>query len=377
MENRAGIIDARNERNYGIDSLRIVSMFMVVLVHLLGHGGLAESVEKYSLEFFIVYLLGYAAKCSVDCFVLISGYVGIFAKHRYSSLAQLWLKVLFYSVGITLIFELLRPEVVGKKNLILSFFPILSNQYWYFTSYFFLFLFMPFLNAAINNVGRKRLLLTLSVIVLLTSVVYPLTMAAAGSDYLRLSGGYSVLWFMILYLVGAYIRKYGFLRNVRRIWFILSFVVSVILTLGSKLAIGFFSMRIFSTVKYDSLYTHYQSVTILISALSLLLIFERTDFKGVWRKIIAAISPLSFGVYLIHDNNLIRENLIKDRFAGMAEYPAVVMALSITASALCVFAVCIGIDGIRELLFRVLGVRSRLERLEERLRKRIGNRKAV
>ena len=33
------------ERNYGIDFLRIISMFMIVILHILGNGGILASVQ--------------------------------------------------------------------------------------------------------------------------------------------------------------------------------------------------------------------------------------------------------------------------------------------------------------------------------------------
>ena len=46
-----------NKRNYGIDSLRILSMFYVVILHTLGHGGLLESVKDGTNQFILVWTL--------------------------------------------------------------------------------------------------------------------------------------------------------------------------------------------------------------------------------------------------------------------------------------------------------------------------------
>lgn len=40
-----------NVRNYGIDALRILSMFMVLVLHVLGAGGVMENCEPFSISY--------------------------------------------------------------------------------------------------------------------------------------------------------------------------------------------------------------------------------------------------------------------------------------------------------------------------------------
>ncbi|MCR5648942.1 MAG: acyltransferase, partial [Oscillospiraceae bacterium] len=63
------------ERNHGVDLLRIVSMLMVVVLHILGQGGLLDAVSAPSLRHTLCWLLLAAAYCAVDCYAMISGYV--------------------------------------------------------------------------------------------------------------------------------------------------------------------------------------------------------------------------------------------------------------------------------------------------------------
>ena len=41
----------RQTRNYGIDALRILSMLMIVILHVLKHGGVLDSTETFSVEY--------------------------------------------------------------------------------------------------------------------------------------------------------------------------------------------------------------------------------------------------------------------------------------------------------------------------------------
>ena len=90
-------------RNYGIDALRLFSMFLVVILHVLGRGGILGATNGGKL--FVCMILETAAFCSVDCFALISGYVSYSGEEkpfRYSKYIHLWLQVVFYSFGFTI-----------------------------------------------------------------------------------------------------------------------------------------------------------------------------------------------------------------------------------------------------------------------------------
>lgn len=62
-----------NNRNIGLDALRIISMMMVLALHYLGKGGLLErnTSEIYNVIYLLLEALSIVA---VNCFVLISGY---------------------------------------------------------------------------------------------------------------------------------------------------------------------------------------------------------------------------------------------------------------------------------------------------------------
>ena len=79
-------------RNYGIDLLRIVSMNMIVMLHVLGIGSFLDNVEGITIEYATMWFLETASLCAVNCFALISGYVGFGRKFKLSKLMQLWIE---------------------------------------------------------------------------------------------------------------------------------------------------------------------------------------------------------------------------------------------------------------------------------------------
>lgn len=126
-------------RNYGIDLLRIVSMYMVVVLHILNFGGVLQSTDFLSMQHKVAMLLEVFCYCAVNIYALISGYVGIDLNFTLDNIKKNWHIVLFYSISISALFMIIRPGSVTVKEMILSFFPVLTGKYWYFSSYVLLF----------------------------------------------------------------------------------------------------------------------------------------------------------------------------------------------------------------------------------------------
>ena len=62
-----------SQRNYGIDLLRLVLMYMVCLLHTLGQGGLLQAAAPGSAGFALLWLLEVLASCAVDGVAVESG----------------------------------------------------------------------------------------------------------------------------------------------------------------------------------------------------------------------------------------------------------------------------------------------------------------
>ena len=71
------------ERNLGIDLLRIISMLMIVVLHVLKKGGILENAEVNSAHYYVAWVLEALCIGAVNCYALISGYVGVNSKIKY------------------------------------------------------------------------------------------------------------------------------------------------------------------------------------------------------------------------------------------------------------------------------------------------------
>ena len=93
-------MEVSTKRNLGLDLLRMVSMLGVVELHVLGQQGVLASATPLSPDYMTAWLLETAAFCAVNCYALISGYVGIFGRFHYSSLALIWCQAAWYTLLI-------------------------------------------------------------------------------------------------------------------------------------------------------------------------------------------------------------------------------------------------------------------------------------
>jgi len=149
-----------DKRNYGIDLLRIVAMFFIVILHSLGQGGLLSNLSLTSFQYKSVWLLEIIAFCAVDIFALISGYVSYKeedTKVKYSSYFVLWFEVVFYGLLITGIFNIIDPKIVSISSYTKVIFPVYHGLYWYFTAYTGLYILMPLINKGIRNCSNETL----------------------------------------------------------------------------------------------------------------------------------------------------------------------------------------------------------------------------
>lgn len=93
----------KTERNMGIELLRIVSMVMIVILHGLSHGGVREGTQGLGIHEQLAWLLTALCFGAVLLYALITGYLYMSVKHRWYRFGELWLQVLFYSVGVYLL----------------------------------------------------------------------------------------------------------------------------------------------------------------------------------------------------------------------------------------------------------------------------------
>lgn len=339
----------KQPRNYGIDLLRIVSMFMIVMLHTLGHGGALKGADPATVHYKLLWHLESGAYCAVNCFALVSGYVGLSSRFKLSGIVQLWLQVVFYHAIFTVVWALVENRPVDPA---LALMPVKNNAYWYYTAYFGISFFTPLVNKAVENLDKKTALLCAAGAVLLFSV-YP---TLAGKDIFKLDGGYHVLWLLVIYLLGAVLRRHAPLERWGKAAWALVYLAMVGLSWGMLMLRNRTGLQLVNLIQYTS-------PTILLAAVALLMLFSKISMAGRGQKWIALVSPLTFGVYLIHDSLFIRNTFIKGSLAAVSAAAVPVMIGKVLCFACAVFVGCLVIEWLRGALFKALRVKELVNKI--------------
>ena len=338
-------------RNWGVDLLRILSMFMVVVLHVLGQGGILVAQVPFDYGWVLCWTLESACFCAVNCFGIISGYVSRAVTLSIRACFFRWAQVAFYSVLLTILIGVIFPNTLSVRQLLGSFFPVATQKYWYFTAYFALMFFTPFLNQLLNMLNPQKtdhLIITIFMLLCL----FPLL---AGRDLYYLRGGYTFLWLCALYLLGGCFRQRHYHNLLSQSFLMLGYILCVLITVGSKVLSTLFHNRFqYSMAQLDYLFT-YTSPTVLGAAVFLFLLFRDISIRRIIAiRMLKFCSPLSFGVYLIHTHPSVWNNLLSNRFSIFANYSSLLCVILVLLSAVTIFFVCILVDFLRYALFHRL-----------------------
>lgn len=361
-----------NKRNEGIDLLRCLAMLMVLVLHLFNHGGVNRALTQGSTGYNLAYLIYTLCFCSVNCYALISGYVGVTARHRWRNILQHWLVVVFYAVLLALVMPVIRPDV-ARRPLIAAFFPVIHRYYWYFTAYFALFFLMPLLNKGVKAMTRaeaRRLVLSILAVFSGLSILPYINLlnSFATEDIFLLGNGLSLLWLMVMYIVGACVKVHDLGKSISAWKLAAGLAVSVLAAWCFKLVVEQDVPLPTRDLLDANTLRYYQSPAMVIASLCLLLLFSRRQtLPTIPGRIVRFIAPSAFSVYLIHEHSMVRSGLISGQFSTLAADAPLVMIGKVLLCAVLIYMVCILLDLARRMLFRLLHVRQGIDWAADRL----------
>lgn len=179
------------------------------------------------------------------------------------------------------------------------------------------------------------------------------------------SAGYSVSWLAFLYLVGGYISYYGISHKIRIRKSALLFIGFTSATWLSKMILDYMSYHYLGEVRFGMWLYTYTSPTVLGAAIALLLCFANCKIKHV--KMISILSPLTFGVFLIHTNKILLEKLCGVFIGDISQMHWIFVIPSVLFGAICVFLICGLIEYLRLLLVKKIRLKESVLALEEKI----------
>ncbi|MDO5563795.1 MAG: acyltransferase [Eubacteriales bacterium] len=283
-----------SNRLTNIDLLKIIASFMVVLLHI--NLMFIFNYKANDYEGILLWILEFIALPSVNIFALVSGYVFYDKKFKWERLIEIWIIAFIYNFIFVLISEQKNFSSLDIHFIIKLFTPIITQNFWYVSSYFSLMFFIPILNLGIQNEDKKTFL-----IFAVLSLVFFSIISYYNKDIFNMANGSSLIWLMIMYIIGAGIHKFNIEKEIQKKWLILLYILSLIFMeiyfLLSHMRINNYNLDFFSDAKYLA----HNNPIIFSSSILILLIFAKIKINNHFIiKIISFLSPLTLGIYMIH-----------------------------------------------------------------------------
>lgn len=315
-------------RQSNFELCRLVSILLVILVHTT-HQTLGTQVS------FGIHLLAGFSLIGVNVFILITGYFSATPKAK--SLINLAFICLFWMlvrIGCKYLFH----QNIYYKDL---FFITKSN--WFIPSYIVLLFFAPFLNLFCKSVSKRNLFkitMALLILELWFDWLPPTPDVKIGSH-----NGYSVLSFMIIYLIARFIRLHGLPEWFKKISPLIYVVCSVLTAILIHLSVAVGNERVVN------MFRAYDCPIIILSSVAFLSIFERIKIQSKKINYIAKstlaclLGQMSIGFLYSKQFKYLYDNFSSWDLVAYWTFAIVV-----------VFVTSILIDQIRLLLWRPIGV---------------------
>lgn len=290
----------KTKRLTNIELLRIVSMFLIVMTHYMGHGGVVAATQPLSGMYGVTTVIDAIVIMAVNVYILISGYVLAESTFKYKRLVDIVLQVSSISVGFYILMLLFGEISFSVSGCACAVFPILTEQYWFVSVYVGLYILVPFINKALHALTQKQHLSLCILLVLMFSLYLPSKMLG--------QSGYGIVWMATMYTVGAYLRMHYTPGDRLKMKHVVLWIIPTVLLVASKYGIilgGKLISRDLSNL--DKWFFKNNSVLVAWAAIAFFVIFLHIRIKSIAaEKVISFAGPLTFGVYLIHNNPSLR-----------------------------------------------------------------------
>lgn len=348
------VICKNNMRNIGIDLLRLLAMIMICLLHTLGQGGVLAKLSPMSNGWLLAIFLEVLSFGAVNCYGLISGYVGFKSGFKPHKIISLWFHVVFYTLVFLFAFKFIYPEMVSNHSIKLSLIPVVMGHYWYITAYFGIFFFMPLINRAVEKLNFADII-RIFVIMFLAYVFWP---GLNNIDTFGFSQGYSTFWLLYLYLIGACLAKFSNKIVVSNKSVVMVYIFCILISFIGLYWIAY--MRSIGNENfciYNNFFLSYTSPLVLVAAICMVIFFAKMRFKNrLIKNIIDLLTPANLSVYLIQVNYFIWHKFMYKYAESYALCGIGEMLIKVLLSAVGIFVVCTVVDYGRIYLFKKVGI---------------------
>lgn len=326
-----------NQRNSSIELCRIIVMFMIVLCHFATFGGFKFDNSTISIPRIWWHFIEMGGVFGVDVFVLISGYFLVSDTKltiNFKKLFRLWGQVFFYSIVLFALACVTGIIDFSGNQLLKALFPVITDSWWFVTTYIVLYLIHPYINKLLLGLGKRQYQNLLLIEFGIWCVIPTLTsFKLASSDLID---------FIFLYTIAGYIKLHGHTTKLKSRHYFIIWIIATLFTLSSSIAFMILGKRIPFFADRALAFYGRKSLPTLIRAISFFMIFERMRIP--YHRMINLVSSATLGVYLIHENSNIKLFLWNTLFKNSQYQDSLLIIPYSIFVAAVVFLVCMLID---------------------------------
>ena len=228
------------------------------------------------------------------------------------------------------------------KTLIKMVFPIIYNEYPFFSAYMVLYCLIPFLNKLLHILKRGELLVLIAVLFLVISIIPTVFNTSWIMTETQLPA------FILLYIIGAGIGEYGnelfFKRNFCQKLALPAFLIVLLMWISQIILHILIEKNPFYFV-WDM-----NKTPVILAAIVVFMIFKDLQIKmRLWKfkNLIPLLSGSVFGVYLIHMNRNLKTILLDVWFDNTSTYGTWRLLPQVVGGAIVIFIGCSIVDIIR------------------------------
>jgi len=352
--------EAKKKRNPSIELLRVIAMLMIVVLHYNSHADtmLKLGIPATGTQVFANILESFCIS-GLNTYVLISGYFLSKGKVRPSRIIQMICQVYFYTILISLAMMLVGTYVLHYDNsvykLVQYIFPISSEHYWFVTAYVIMYALAPVMNIAIDKLERKQIKAVILSLLLWFCFIKSFVPVLFPTDHF----GYDYGWFICLYLIAAYIRKYDVVLFYTAKKSALVYLLSTAIIAAMSISLYYINYNWGGFIHYSEVPFNLNFFFTLTASLGLFSFFRFYRMReNKVADVVRAIGPLTFGVYLLHMHVEIRDRWVIWIEQIIGAVPANNVPLffwHVLRSTLIVFTAGIFVDWIRLMVFDFMG----------------------
>ena len=360
------VMETKKERVYGIDLFRFFAAFLVVGVHVFRVSVDMDPANGSDAAYFISSFFYAVLFCAVNCFGIISGYVGYNDNGTYpkvSNLLVFWGQAVFYRFLGYIISS--TKGLSSFSHFMLCFFPVTKGNNWYLIAFFEMMLLMaPGINSIVKHSSRRMNFRMLCWVFILTSV-FSLTKGFLFSNPFALNDGYSAIWLGILFFYGASIRKFGWLQRIeKRKGFLLCLSILLFMAIWRTFVPKILQVLIHVPKGRDFWYD-YTSPAIVLLAVTLLISFEKMKIPVKLIPTVQRLSATTFGIFILHVT--VFDSVIRPCIRPIIELPAVIQPFAALMATFFIVILCLLLDMIRDQIFKWLKLRKGADAIERLL----------